>query len=164
MFGLGKKKNDDGEQPIMVVEGNGGALALFHNRVELSHKGLLSFMTLGYTGDKTIYLHQVAGVQIKKPGLVTKGYIQLIYMGSQENKGGLFSATSDENTVFIADKKQHEKALEFKRKVEEMLASKQGSGESNSVSVADELEKLASLKERGLLSDDEFAALRKKLL
>ena len=72
---------------------------------------------------------------------MTTGYIQFTIPGAIENKGGVFGAVSDENTVAINGKAQLEDP-----------------------SVADELTKLAALKRDGLISDDEYAQMKSKLI
>ena len=57
---------------------------------------------------------------MKKAGL-TNGYIQFIFVGSQESKKGVFAATQDENTVMFT-KKEQPKAEEIKKYVENFLA------------------------------------------
>lgn len=46
----------------------------------------------------------------------------------------------------------------------ELIAASAKPGEAPAVSIADEIAKLADLRERGLITDEEFAALKAKLL
>ena len=47
------------------------------NTLTISRPGLMSKMSLGFTGEKTVMINQISGVQIKKVGLA-RGYIQFI--------------------------------------------------------------------------------------
>ena len=58
------------------------------NTLTISRPGLMSKMSLGFTGDKTIMINQISGVQIKKVGLA-RGYIQFIMAGNKETKSGI---------------------------------------------------------------------------
>ena len=99
-----------------------------------------------------------------------------------------FAAKKKDEVAFILEVKTSEDVKEEKvrgkkfalltrRKYFERILSYSGLGEKNvmslmgaagqpqqSESVADELEKLSSLKEKGLLSEEEFAAAKAKLL
>ncbi|AFQ29960.1 DUF4429 domain-containing protein [Bacillus thuringiensis] len=135
------------------------------NFIRISRKGFMNLMNHGLGGEKTIDLNNVTGVQMKKAGL-TNGYIQFIFVGSQESKKGVFAATQDENTVMFT-KKEQPKAEEIKKYVENFLANKskpQVASTVESVSISDEIVKLNDLKEKGILTEEEFQAKKKQLL
>jgi hypothetical protein len=108
-------------------------------------------------GDKTIPYSRIVAVQLKRAGL-TAGYIQLTLMGGSEAKAGLFQSTRDENSINFF-KSQNEKFEEAKRLIEERIGL-----EKHKHSGIDDLEKLANLRERGIITDDEFAQKKKQLL
>ena len=111
-------------------------------------------------GDKTIPYRAIVAVQLKKAGL-TAGYIQLTLQGGSEAKGGLFQSTTDENTInFHAMGGNNAKFEEAKRTIEERINS---AGQPQSSSLND-LEKLAELKEKGIISEQEFEQKKKQLL
>lgn len=56
----------------------------------------------GLDGEKSIVLNQVTAYQLKAPGKTT-GYLQIVYPGSQDTKGGVFDAVKDENTIIFLD-------------------------------------------------------------
>lgn len=167
MFGRKKKKaTEEVEQPLMVLEGSGASALLFQHKITIGHKGALSMMTKGMVGDKDIWLHTISGVQLKKPGHLTSGYIQFLFHGSQDLKGGLFAATQDENTIILKSKKDYESALKFKAEVEQLIIATQKpqlQHVPSTVSTADELAKLADLRDRGVISDLQFEQQRDKL-
>lgn len=113
-------------------------------------------------GDKTIPYGSIVAVQCKKAGIMS-GYLQLSLRGGSEAKSGVNEAVKDENTVtFQANK--NKMFLELKELIEQKMHQySQGGQVSNSTQVND-LEKLARLKEKGIITDEEFTAKKKQLL
>ncbi|MFW8620855.1 DUF4429 domain-containing protein [Enterococcus thailandicus] len=74
------------------------------NFVRIARKSTFTNVLLqGLDGEKSIVLGQVTAYQLKAPGKTT-GYLQIIYPGSQDTKGGVFDAVKDENTIiFLQD-------------------------------------------------------------
>ena len=67
-------------------------------------------------------LSEITAYQLKEPG-ATVGYLQLVYPGSSDVKGGVFDAVKDENTVTFL-KEDKESILELKKAIEEALKNK----------------------------------------
>jgi hypothetical protein len=85
---------------IRRAEGIQGTLELHDNYVKIIRAGgLFSSFT---RGEKVIPLDKLSGVQFREKGRLTSGFIQFIFSGSSESKGGLFDAAKDENTVMFA--------------------------------------------------------------
>ena len=143
----------------MTAEGTNGIVSLFPDRVRIRRKGIGSFLTQGLKGEKDIQLSNISSVQFKDAGLLTAGYIQFAFMGGSESKGGLFSAVSDENSVMF--RKPQQSAFDALREaVQERISKRESAG----TGAADELEKLANLRDRGILTDEEFDAKKKQIL
>ncbi len=94
------------EEVSRTYEGINGQIELLYSRVEITRKGALAFGTHGMDGTKIIFLKNLTALQFKEAGKVTSGYIQFVFPGSQEDKGGLFSAAKDENTVMFTAAQQ----------------------------------------------------------
>ena len=90
---------------ILMAEGVNGQVALYENRIDITRKGN-SFFTHGFDGTKTIFMKSLTGIQFKETGKMTNGFIQFIFSGSAESKGGLVDATKDENTVMFNSQQQ----------------------------------------------------------
>jgi len=145
---------------IAEYKGYNGTLILMETGVVLK-RGLKGFLLGGgyLRGEKSIPYSSIVAVQLKKAGL-TAGYIQLTLKGGSESKGGLFQSTRDENSInFFSGKNAI--FLEAKQIIESKIGS---SGGSNQTSNLDELAKLAELKEKGVVTEEEFTAMKKQLL
>lgn len=114
-------------------------------------------------GDKTIPYSSIVAVQLKKAGM-TAGYIQLTLKGGSEAKSGLFQSATDENSINFHSAfggNNNELFFEAKRLIEERINSVNSPVKNSGL---DDLEKLASLKEKGIISEEEFQAKKKQLL
>ncbi len=148
--------------------GVGDRLHVFEDKVILQHKGVLNFFAMGVKGDKTLYYSDITSVQFKKPG-VAAGYIQFAIPGGVEATGGVFNATTDENTVtfngdaeFIAYVEEAVKYIE--EKIGEYKRGKGGTTIVQALSAADEPKKYKELLEMGAITQEEFDAKKKELL
>lgn len=163
--------NDEFDENSLPYELDGGVkdyLEIFEDRVIIKHRGVLNAISMGVKGDKTIYYSDITSVQYKKPGF-SSGYIQLSIPGGNENKGGVFSAMSDENTVAIsADANLHtvSKVVDFiNKKIGEAKRTRNDSTTIvQQVSAADELKKFKELLDQGIITQEEFDAKKKQLL
>jgi hypothetical protein len=150
-----------------ICRGQGGTLELLDDCV-IIHRGLLWGLIFqkGIKGDKRIPFASIAAVQYKRPGLMT-GYIQFSIAGGIENTRGIIGAASDENTIQFVSRIEFERAREF---IENKLRLRDQGGPKSigavlpSITVAEQLEKLASLLDRGLLTKDEFDAQKQAIL
>lgn len=133
------------------------------NFIRLKRKGALNFLNHGLDGEKTIDINNMTGIQIKKANFFTNGYIQFIFMGSQESKRGVMAAATDENTVMFT-KREQKMAEEIKEYIESILVNKSKTQVAASVSGADEILKYKELLDQGVISEEEFQAKKKQLL
>lgn len=150
---------------LISAKGDNGSLEVYENRIIIKRKGVLAFMTQGLKGDKEIYIKNISSIQIKKANFLINGYIQFSFLGGKEAKGSLFEATSDENTIMFTNNQQGD----FERakvKIEEILnnISEKNSNQIKNISISDEIEKLSMLKDKGILTEDEFSKKKKELL
>lgn len=143
----------------MTAEGINGIVSLYSDRVRIRRKGIGSFFAQGLKGEKDIQLSSISSIQFKKAGFLSSGYIQFAFLGGRESKGALFSAARDENTVMF--KKSQQAAFDTLREAVQERVSKPESGSTGS---ADEIEKLANLRDKGVITDEEFQAKKQQLL
>ena len=150
---------------VEVFKGRNGQIQLDELGVTITRKGVLGFITQGLKGEKRIPYASISAVQFKEAGLLTAGYIQLSILGGVEAKGGIFNATQDENTVMFDRGAQAAEFAKIRALVEQRAAAaRRPAAASLSVSVADELGKLATLLSQGVLTQVEFDAQKASLL
>lgn len=148
----------------MLVIGGNGQIDFDGKRIKLVRKGLLALATQGLKGEKVIPIENVISVQFRAPGLLASGFIQFATAGGEGSRG-MKEAVSDENTVLF-DKKDAEAFSDLRDAVELAIAnlSKRQSSIASSGSVADEIMKLKSLLDQGVLSEEEFLQAKRNLL
>ncbi len=152
-------------QPRFELRGVQDVLQVYEDRLTITPKGVLGFFNKGLKGTKEIPFRSIVAVQFRAGGAIVSGYLQFTIAGGNESKGGVFSATQDENT-FMFVKAANAAAEEIKAFIDSKVNSLHASGPSgkNEESLTDKIRELAALKEQGLLSDDEFTAAKAKLL
>lgn len=136
-------------------------ITVSNGNITIEAKGFLNTLNKGLSGAKTFKVKNITSVQIKKPGL-TNGYIQFGFAGDSRKTQGVFSATSDENSVMFS-KKYYKDMLELKDYIDN-YEEQPSIVHSNTQSVADELLKLKQLLDADVITEREFADLRSKLL
>lgn len=150
----------------MIYEGhNGGSVELLDDLLVIRRKGVLSALNHGSKGEKRIPYRSITSVQFKEPGLTT-GYIQFGVTGGSESRGGVFDAVKDENTVLFV-KKAAGQFRELRDLVERRSADARRGGSvaaSSTVNAAEELTRFADLRDRGVLTEDEFQEEKRRLL
>ena len=141
----------------------GDGLKVYEDRIVITHSGVLNFFAMGIKGDKTVYYNDLTAVQFKKAGW-TAGHIQFSLLGGRESVGGVFAATSDENTITINSNENEiaEKMVEYiQQKIKEVRQPKVAPAVA---SAADEILKLKNLMDMGVITQEEFDAKKKQLL
>jgi hypothetical protein len=141
--------------PIKILNGTNGQLALYSDKIIITRKGFMA------TKEKTIYLNQITGVQLKQPSRWTKGYILFTVPGSVETRGDPIMAVMDENAVMF-DSANNDAALEIKNTTEKLMS--QYARIATNFSPADELKKFKQLLDDGTISKEEFEQKKKQLL
>lgn len=138
-----------------TLKGSTKSVAVGEDAITISYRALYH----GFKGDKRIPYSSITAVQFREPGSWIAGNIQFSIQGAMEWHGPV---NQDENAL------QYEKAdvAEFRMLrdfvEQQMKVSKQQP--SSSASSADELIKLAALRDAGVLTEEEFAAEKVKVL
>jgi predicted nucleic acid-binding Zn ribbon protein len=150
---------------LMKAKGLGGELEFLEDKIRIKRRGGLAFVMHGLKGDKEIFINQISSIQFKKAGTFTNGYIQFAFIGGSEAKGGILQATTDENTLFFNQNNEKEFS-KIKNMIEErihQLRNPDRTTYKKGLSV-DDLEKLAQLKEKGIITEEEFQAKKRQIL
>lgn len=150
-----------GNDIVLKANGHNGQLELTDSVLRIKRKGALALLTQGLKGDKEILISQLTSIQLKKASIIVNGYIQFSFNGSQEAKGGAFQGASDENTVMFRSGQQDE-FLVLRDELQKRMNARQTP--SPQPSDLDQLEKLAALRDKGIITDDEFQQKKKHIL
>lgn len=150
-------------QAVFSLRGVQDELEVFEDKLTITPKGVLGFMNKGLKGTKTLLYISISAIQFKKGGM-TNGYLQFSLPGGNESKGGVFAAVKDENT-FMFKPRDNELAEKIRDYVESRVqAAKSPATGHPTQSLADELKKLAALRDAGVLSEQEFLHAKQKLM
>lgn len=152
-------------ETLLEAKGHNGALSIYHDRIHIVRKGFLLAKTSGLY-DKEITIKSLTAIQLKEPGMLTNGFISFSFSGGKESKGGLFDATKDENSIMITKKQLNDfkKAKDLIYDLMKKASSSEPKAQETSSDPIELLEKLSDLKEKGIISDDEFTAKKKQIL
>lgn len=151
---------------ILTVKGMNGILDIKNKKVEIVREGTMSFLQ-GLRGTKEIPISKITSIHFKKAGIVSVGHLRILFVGGEQTKNGLFNRSSNtlENTILF-DKKQQsnfEKAKKIIEEKMEILDNSQSQEQPPKSGIKD-LEKLAELKEKGIITEEEFNAKKKQIL
>ncbi len=146
----------------MIIEGSNGVIIAEEGALRIRRKGLANILTQGLQGERVIPLSSIRAVQFKGAGRWMAGYIQFSVAGAIDRPGGILEATKDENAVLFERSQQGE--FEELRDLVLAAIAAQNAPTAASSTVGEELERLASLLEKGLLTPDEFSEMKRKLL
>ena len=155
---------------LMDARGIDGHLVLLESGIRIKRSDPMVFLAQGVKGDKEIPFPRIASIQLKKAGAFTNGYIQFSLLEGPETAGGAGDAGRGENTVTFKAAQQSafegiKTAIEAKMAAARMAVPHQPhQAVPQTVSYIDELEKLASLKDRGIISEGEFSAKKRQIL
>lgn len=153
------------EHGTLVASGAGGTMKFNGREVIISRKGGLSLLIHGLAGEKAIAISGIQAVQLRPARFGVRGYLQLTVMGGAESRGGAIAAAADENSVLFDVKDQPAfEALGEAIRTAIHEARQPVSVTAAAPSEADELEKLAGLRDRGILTPEEFEAKKAKIL
>lgn len=117
---------------------------------------------------KSLLIRNITSVEVKEPSGMWVGFIQFSIAGgpvedsSYTMSGGAFDAADDENSVLFADQEAYQTSLKIKEYVE-AYQDRSPSG-SSAVSAADEIVKLKALMDQGIISPEEFATKKRRLI
>jgi hypothetical protein len=133
-----------------------------NNSIIIKRTGLVSLLSHGLKGDKEILISQISSVQFRNASGIINGYIQFAFIGGQEAKGGLMEATKDENTVMFQASQQAD-FENFRSELQNRITRPSEIKPSVTPGL-DELEKLASLRDKNIITDEEFQAKKRQIL
>jgi hypothetical protein len=142
-------------KPILTAKGSGWSeLELYDDRIRIKRPHTIK-------GDRDIYISQISSMEFRKTGLLWNvGYIKFSFMGGSEGNylSGIMSA--DQNTVNFNSQHQEE-FLAIKEALDRKIAPRDNKQPVSNIS---DLEKLAELRDKGIITPAEFDAKKKQIL
>lgn len=151
---------------LIEAKGHNGQVTFDGATVTISRKGGLARLTVG-KGSKAIPVQHITAVQMKQATSLVNGFIQFSIPGGNERRSGFGTQTAgavaDENSVLFR-KSQMADFERLRDAVQDRISGGQAPSPAARVDVADQLTKLAALRDSGVLSDAEFDAEKAKLL
>lgn len=150
-----------------------GILLVYEDRVVISRKTAVGFMTQGLTGDKNFFYKDLSSVEYKKPSLWANGYIKFMTAGTKEtnqNVGFLGStrleAAKDANSLILRafNKEIPQKSEEIYNYIIKRIEECKVNNVNNNFSQADEILKFKRLLDDGIITQEEFDKKKQELL
>jgi len=152
------------ETSLIQATGLNARISLFKDVVRMERTGLRNVLSGDSRIEKDILISQIVSIHFKKAGLLSNGYIEFILMPYHQRRD---KEVEDEiEDIILSFRPGQQKAFEAFR---EMLEAKMTSGASTraptpATTDLDQLEKLASLLGKGIITDEEFSRKKKQLL
>jgi hypothetical protein len=153
---------------MIEAKGQNGQVQFDGQYVTITRKGFIARTSVG-KGEKRLHVGQITAVQWKAPGFAVSGFIQFTVPGGNEKRSAFGSQTksaaTDENSVTFTSKQMPE-FERLRAAIDESIAphhAPQAAG-TCSTSMAEELAKLAALRDQGVITDADFEAAKAKLL
>ncbi len=148
----------------MRAEGVNANLLLLEDRVRIQRKEEKTFLNQGFKGQKDILFSQISSVRLKRATTLGNGYIHFALLGKGETQG--VDPARDENTVIYRGARQ----VEFER-IKVAIETRMAASQTNipqpppsALSYIEELEQLAVLRSKGIITEEEFAAKKRQIL
>ena len=101
----------------MKFVGNNGQIEVHNDRLVITRRGLIGFLTQGFGGEKTIPFASISAIQYREPGMAILGYIQFKIMGAPEGS----NPATDENTVNFTKGQQERDFKRLKEHLDSVL-------------------------------------------
>jgi hypothetical protein len=149
---------------LMRAEGINANLLLLDDRVRIQRREETNFPQ-GFRGNRDILFSQIATINLKRATTMGNGFIQFLLSGRNDT-GDHDDAVRDENTVMFKGAHQAEfdrikAAIEMKIATARTVAARP---QARTASYIEELEQLAKLRDKGIITEEEFAAKKRQIL
>ncbi|MDR6691458.1 hypothetical protein J2X55_002381 [Microbacterium sp. 1154] len=148
----------------ITANGVNGQISFDGNVVRITRAGFFGRVGHG-RGEKTLNVRSIGAVQIKPASALVNGFIQFSVSGESSKQsigfGRSQDAAQDENAVIFAKKS----TADFEAVRDAVLAALAGgSTPAPAVDHAEQLTKLAALRDAGVITTEEFDAKKAEIL
>ena len=157
---------------MITANGHNGQVTFDGTFVTITRSGFLARATVG-KGEKRLPIGSITGVQWKPASAMVNGFIQFTVPGGNEVRSHVGSQTrsagQDENSVIFM-RKQSAEFEALRAAVEQAIATRQSPPPvytpppAPAPDIAGQLQQLATLRDQGILTPQEFEAKKAELL
>jgi len=144
-----------------MTKGVNGQVTVESGCVIITRKGMLG--ALSRNADAKIPINNLSYIQLVRP-MVENGFINFVMAGSPQ-VNNLKQAMSD-STCVIVSSFQYKHFVKLKAEIEKIMSAPtiENAPAHSDADVLAQLEKLSELKNKGIISEDEFLAKKTDLL
>lgn len=143
--------------------GVNGKIELFPHKIRIK-KGFTALKDAKTKSDKEILLNQISSIKFSNASKNKTGFIKFAFSGGDESKKGLFQASHEEN-VLNFNQQQQMAFKQIKEMIEaQMIIQHNPITDKKEKTNFYEIEKLAELREKGIISEKEFEAKKRQIL
>ena len=146
------------------AKGRDGQVTFDGQWLTITRSGFVGAVLRGGRGDIRLHIGQITGIELKKPG-ITNGQFTVIAPGTQQSRRGARNHTQNPLSVLVTPKHMEE-FRQLRAAVEQAIADRaapQPVGQTGP-SIPEQIAHLAHLRDQGVLSEDEFAAAKARLI
>jgi Short C-terminal domain/Domain of unknown function (DUF4429) len=149
---------------LMEATGLNARVLLLKDVVRINRIGWRNALSGASRTERDILISQIVSIQFRKAALLSNGYMELVLMHYDESHKDEPDRETDD--VIISFRPGQQKAFEAFR---EILEARMSSGVATraptpATTDLDQLEKLASLLDKGIITEEEFSRKKKQLL
>jgi hypothetical protein len=144
----------------MKAIGINGQVEFDGEKVVILRKGIVAFFADPVKGGKTIPVSSLTSIEFKAARIMYSGYIRFAFQGGMASNAG-WSFKDDNSVVF---NKGNLPEFEAIREAVEKAMLQVRSGVSSPISIADELKKLAELRDSDVITSGQFEVQKARLL
>ncbi|WP_300603860.1 SHOCT domain-containing protein [Niabella sp.] len=151
----------------VLLEANGytGQLVITNTKVVIRRKGLGGIIARGFlASNKEILIKNITAISFRNANWLTNGCIQFKTHGEVRCEIDNINVVNDANAL-IFTYGQRERFIKARQVVEGLMDTYAAQSDIlPQISVADELKKFASLREQGIITQEEFLKMKNQLL
>ncbi len=151
------------EEVLLEATGINGKLMLLKNVVRIQRFGMVSFLRGSSRVERDIVITHIKSIRFGKAGWLSNGYMEI--RAADEDHGPELEPGSGGGECILTFKAGQQRAFEgFRAALEERMMSAAPRAATAACSDLDELDKLASLRDRRIISEEEFHHHKRRLL
>jgi hypothetical protein len=152
------------ENALIEATGLNARISLFKDVVRMQRTGVRNLLSGASRIENDVLISQIVSVHFRKAGLLSNGYIEFILMPYHQRRER--NPQDETEDIVVSFRPGQQKAFEAFREMLEakMTSAGVGSPLSPASTDLDQLEKLASLLDKGIITEEEFSRKKKQLL